>query len=152
VDAGPKGDADLIIIANYVAAPHREDVSVNPNDTEEAIWAFMCEAKLLGVEAARQNFLSVGQDSRPVMRAAYDVFRQGDSPDEIIRAAKEDKEGHAAFYSMLYVGLWHEAFGNETEAEAAMTKAIQTRYARQAGDYMASLAKVHALRRGWSVS
>lgn len=38
-------------------APHRDDVAVNPNDTEESIWAFLCEAQLEGVEAARAKFL-----------------------------------------------------------------------------------------------
>lgn len=37
----------------------RDDVAVNPNDTEEAIWAFLCEAKLEGPEAARAKFLQV---------------------------------------------------------------------------------------------
>lgn len=35
----------------------RDDVAVNPNDTEEAIWAFLAEARLSGPETARQNFL-----------------------------------------------------------------------------------------------
>ena len=109
----------------------------------------MCEAKLFGVSTARENFLTVGRDSRPVMRAAYDAFRHGDNPEEIIQATKNDKEGHAAFYSMLYTGLWYEAFGNESQAREAITMAIQTRYAQESGDYMASLAKVHIVRRGW---
>lgn len=35
----------------------RDDVAVNPNDTEESIWAFLCEAQLLGPDQARQQFL-----------------------------------------------------------------------------------------------
>lgn len=35
------------------------DVAVNPNDTEESIWAFLCEAQLEGPEAARAKFLQV---------------------------------------------------------------------------------------------
>eukprot|EP00887_Chlorella_sp_A99_P002746 scaffold6.g2746.t1 len=34
------------------AQQFRDDVAVNPNDTEESIWAFLCEAQLLGAEAA----------------------------------------------------------------------------------------------------
>lgn len=37
----------------------RDDVAVNPNDTEESIWAFLCEAQLDGPEAARQRMLQV---------------------------------------------------------------------------------------------
>jgi hypothetical protein len=34
-------------------------VAVNPSDTEEAIWAFLAEARLLGPTAARAQFLQV---------------------------------------------------------------------------------------------
>lgn len=30
---------------------------MNPNDTEEAIWAFLAEAQLIGHEKARQEIL-----------------------------------------------------------------------------------------------
>lgn len=42
------------------AKQFRDDVAVNPNDTEEAIWTFLCEAQLEGPEAARVKFLQVG--------------------------------------------------------------------------------------------
>lgn len=50
------------------AKQFRDDVAVNPNDTEESIWAYLCEAQLIGPEKAREQFLQVGRDSRPVMR------------------------------------------------------------------------------------
>lgn len=53
--------------------------------------------------------------------------------------------------SSQYVGLWHEAEGDKAEAEKAVTAAVATPYARLSGDYMASLARVHCLRRGWQV-
>ena len=34
-------------------------MAVNPSDTEEAIWAFLAEARLLGPTAARAQFLQV---------------------------------------------------------------------------------------------
>lgn len=36
-------------------------MAVNPNDTEESIWAFLAESKLQGPDVARQNMLKVGQ-------------------------------------------------------------------------------------------
>ncbi len=48
-----------------------------------------------------------------------------------------------------YVGLWHEAHGNPKEAQEAIVGAARTAYARTSGDYMAALANVHCLRRGW---
>ena len=131
------------------ARQFRDDVSVNPNDTEEAIWAFLCEAKLQGAETARKNFLQVGRDSRPVMRAAEEAFRTGADPLLIKDAARGDTVGHAAFYSNLYVGLWHEAEGQEELAREAIVRAVGTDYARGSGDYMAALARVHVQKRGW---
>lgn len=131
------------------AKQFRDDVAVNPNDTEESIWAFLCEAQLLGPDQARQQFLEVGRDSRPVMRAAYECFRTGAQPDSILQAARGDQQGHDAFYALLYVGLWHEAHGDAAAAQQAITQAAQTAYAKGSGDYMAALARVHCLRRGW---
>ena len=59
--------------------------------------------------------------------------------------------GHDAFYGQLYVGLWHEAHGDAAAAKQYILQSIGTMYARTSNDYMASLARVHALRRGWIV-
>ncbi|GFR46958.1 hypothetical protein Agub_g8608 [Astrephomene gubernaculifera] len=131
------------------AQQFREDVAVNPNDTEESIWAFLAEAQLWGPERARGQMLQVGRDPRPVMRAAYDCFQSGEQPDKIMAQAT-DNGGHATFYGLLYVGLWHESHGNAEEAKRAITAAVQTPYARLSGDYMAGLARVHCGRRGWA--
>jgi hypothetical protein len=86
------------------------------------------------------------------MRAAYDCFRTaGVKPETILQAAGPGEGSHDAFYALLYVGLWHEAHGNAEEAQAAISKAVKTQYARVSGDYMASLAEVHCQRRGWAV-
>lgn len=41
------------------AEQFRIDVAQNPNDTEESIWCFICEARLHGVDVARTQFLEV---------------------------------------------------------------------------------------------
>ncbi|XP_074572270.1 uncharacterized protein LOC141828705 [Curcuma longa] len=64
------------------AEQFRLDVAANPNDTEEAIWCFLCEAQLYGPEEARKRFLEVGRDPRPVMRKAYDMFKDGGDPEK----------------------------------------------------------------------
>ncbi|GMH42520.1 hypothetical protein BSKO_10439 [Bryopsis sp. KO-2023] len=128
----------------------REDVSVNPNDSEEAIWAFMCEVLTDGIPEAQKNFLQVGRDPRPVLRAALDCFENGKDPKQIASAAPQDGSGEH-FYSLLYVALWNEAYGNPETAEENMVKATATRYAQFSGDYMASLAKVHCMERDWNV-
>ncbi|KAL9265952.1 hypothetical protein AKJ16_DCAP09091 [Drosera capensis] len=54
------------------AEQFRLDVAQNPNDTEEAIWCFLCEAPLYGVDEARKRFLkaSYGQDDKRAIPAA----------------------------------------------------------------------------------
>ncbi len=47
------------------------------------------------------------------------------------------------------VGLWHESVDNAVAAKEAVLAAVGTAYAQQSGDYMASLANVHARRRCW---
>lgn len=41
------------------AEQFRIDVAQNPNDTEESIWCFLCEAQLYGPAEARKRFLEV---------------------------------------------------------------------------------------------
>jgi hypothetical protein len=132
------------------ARQFRDDAAVNPNDTEEAIWAFLCEARLEGAPAARAEFLKVGRDRRPVMRAAVEAFEAGSAPEQILAAAGGDAEGHDGFYARLYVGLWHEAEGDARAARAALEAAAATAYARGSDDYMAALARVHCRQRGWA--
>lgn len=43
------------------AEQFRVDVAQNPNDTEESIWCFLCEAQLYGVDEARRRFLEVNK-------------------------------------------------------------------------------------------
>jgi len=39
------------------AEQFRLDVAANPNDTEESIWCFLCEAQLYGIKETRKQFL-----------------------------------------------------------------------------------------------
>ncbi|BBM99664.1 lipoprotein NlpI [Marchantia polymorpha subsp. ruderalis] len=132
------------------AAQFREDVAVNPNDTEEAIWTFLCEAKLYGAEEARRKFLMVGTDSRPVMRKIYEVFRDGRPVEEILQSVSSTG-GADFFYASLYTGLYHEVYDNTDAAREAMVAAVRSPYGSRSGDYMATLAKVHCLCRNWEL-
>eukprot|EP00667_Euglena_gracilis_P020167 EG_transcript_21772 len=129
------------------AQQFRLDVSVNPNDTEEAIWAFLCEARdpAVGFAAARERLLQVGPDPRPYMRAAYALF-QGRAAERDLEAVGADRR--TAFYSNLYLGLYAEAKGQTDEARRRITAAVNSPY-RDSGDYMYGVAQVHQRLRGW---
>jgi hypothetical protein len=91
--------------------------------------------------------LVVGRDGRPVMRAAFELFRGSGSMEALVAAAEASP--HDQFYSLLYQGLYHEATGDESAARAAVLASVASAYGSQSSDYMAALAKVHAQRRGW---
>jgi hypothetical protein len=84
-------------------------VAVNPADTEESVWAFLCEAQLpeIGFDKARKNMLVVGRDPRPYMRVAYDLFRG--SATEADLAMEATPATPSEFYANLYLALYAEA-------------------------------------------
>ncbi|KAL3685484.1 hypothetical protein R1sor_003506 [Riccia sorocarpa] len=133
------------------AAQFRDDVAVNPNDTEEALWTFLCEARIYGPEEARRRFLKVGTDSRPIMRKVYEVYRDGSPVEEILQSVNSTS-GADFFYASLYTGLYHEAYNNADAAREALIAAVRSPYGSRSGDYMASLARVHCLCRDWASS
>ncbi|RZC80702.1 hypothetical protein C5167_043280 [Papaver somniferum] len=126
------------------AEQFRLDVAQNPNDTEESIWCFLCEAQLYGEDEARKKFLEVGVDPRPVMRQAYSMFKDGGDPEKLASAFLRGKE-HERFYASLYAGLYYESQNNPEAAKVHILAACQSPYGSRADDYMAALAKVHAL-------
>ncbi|XP_043723031.1 lipoprotein NlpI isoform X1 [Telopea speciosissima] len=130
------------------AEQFRLDVAQNPNDTEESIWCFLCEAQLYGVDEARSRVLEVGRDQRPVMREAYNLFKDGNDPEKLVSAFLVAQE-HEYFYASLYAGLYYESQKNSNAAKRYLLAACQSPYGLRSDDYMASLAKVHCLCRNW---
>ena len=147
------------------AEQFRLDVAVNPDDTEESIWCLLSEARLPGGTArARANLLKVGRDSRPVMRAAYALFTNGNADgatlDALRAAGAPPASPHDYFYATLYIGLYYESEAEgggdsaaapalREKAQGALVAAVESEYARASDDYMAALARVHARLRGW---
>ncbi|KAK9691942.1 hypothetical protein RND81_09G230600 [Saponaria officinalis] len=132
------------------AEQFRIDVAQNPNDTEESIWCFLCEAQLYGVDQARQRFLQVGRDSRAVMREAYSLFKDGGDPDKLAETFSSN-QGAEYFYASLYAGLYNESLGESDLAKKYILAACQSPYGQRSDDYMAALAKVHCLCRKWEI-
>lgn len=118
---------------------------VNPNDVENAAWHFLCVARADSPAAARGALLPVGPDSRAPMREIYRLFRGEASPEEVLAAGERAAErGRVSglFYAHLYVGLHHEALGEDASARTHLAAAAGERFAR-AGGYMHMVARVH---------
>ncbi|KAL1802258.1 hypothetical protein ACET3Z_030905 [Daucus carota] len=131
------------------AEQFRIDVAQNPNDTEESIWCFLCEAQLYGVDEARKKYLEVGRDPRPVMREAYNMFKDGGDPEKLVKEFSSGRESEY-FYASLYAGLYYECQGIPDGAKRHIVAACESPYGQRSDDYMAALAKVHTQCRNWS--
>jgi hypothetical protein len=140
------------------------DVARNPNDTEEMIWHFLCNARARAetvgaaraVAAARAELLHVGPERRPVMRAAGELFRGSGTEAQLLAMATGGTDSNAYFYTHLYLGLWYEAAGDAANARVHIVKAATSGYGStrsgavtDSSDYMFHVARVHARRRGW---
>ncbi|KAF6997042.1 hypothetical protein CFC21_013300 [Triticum aestivum] len=132
------------------AEQFRLDVAANPNDTEESIWCFLSEAQLYGVDGARNRFLEVGLDRRPVMREAYALFKDGGDPEKLASNFSSSSGGEL-FYASLYAGLYYESQKDADLAKSHIVAACKTPYGSRSGDYMASLAVVHCQCRNWTL-
>lgn len=133
------------------ATQFRQDVQLNPYDTEESIWAMLCEAQLFGFDEARKRMLVIERDPRQVMHSVYSLFRGSDESayEKLERLAAGS--GSDQFYSALYLGLFEEARGDAKQARYWLEKSVASDYA-ESRDYMAGLAKVHVQLRGWGSS
>ena len=134
------------------AQQFRKDVALNPNDTEEAIWTFLCEARMpnLGFDAARERLLVVGKDPRPYMRTTYELFAGRASEEDLARVGHDGGLGSAPdFYAKLYLGLLNEAKGETAKAREYLRAAADSPYGPKSNDYMWALAKVHVQERKW---
>lgn len=132
-----------------------EDVAVNPNDTEEAIWHLLCEARRSSSASWPEEgaLLMVGVDKRPYMRAAYDLFDSGGKGEVDDLLAVGDAAGQDSgpwFYTRLYAGLYEEARKRDDASRSFVLEAVNSPYGKRSGDYMAAVARMHAKVRGYS--
>ena len=119
----------------------RTDVALNPSDTEEAVWAMLCESHLEGLEAARHKLIRLqGEDSRPIMQIIYDAYDGKGQEALSTLAAQEDRGSAVYFYSNLYLSLLLEAEGDRESSRDCILRAVNSIYAKTRSDLMVSVA------------
>jgi len=89
-------------------------------------------------------------DSRPVMREAYMLFKDGGDPEKLVTSFSSGTDGEV-FYSSLYAGLYYESQKNAEKAKSHTVAACKSPYGSRSGDYMASLVFVHCQCRNWDL-
>lgn len=120
--------------------------TVNAHDVENAVWHFLCVAKLEGVEKARVRLIDIHNDPRVPMMHIQALFEGKARPADVLAAIQEQNPpaaelGHRTFYANLYLGLYHEAIGDATRAREHIFKAEAL---ADANGFMGAVARVHA--------
>src|SRR5262245_49279781 len=117
-----------------------------PNDVENAIWHFLCNARVQGVEKARGEFLKVKEDPRGAyMMKIYEMFLGKAKPDDVFAVAasgegSKDPERIRKFYANYYVGMYYEAIGEPKKSLELLKEAV-VQYPNN--HYMMDVALVH---------
>jgi len=125
--------------------------TVNSSDVENAVWHFLCVARSAGVEKARASLIPIKGDARVPMMEVHALFAGKAKPEEVLKAASggnlsPPRLNRNLFYAHLYLGLYFEATGDETQAREHIQKAAGQ---YRTDDYMGDVARVHLLLRAW---
>lgn len=112
--------------------------TVNPSDVENAVWHFICVARLESPEEARNALLPVGLDRRSPMPEVYRMFAGTMTPEEVLESATEDAASQ--FYAHLYLGLYYQAIGDRDRGLEHIRIAADDRFGP---GYMHTVARIH---------
>jgi lipoprotein NlpI len=115
------------------------------NDVENAVWHFLCNAKLQGIDKARAEMLKIGKDNRVPLMEVYDLFLGKCKPADVLAAAQAgdvpaELRNQQLFYAHLYLGLYFDALGDKRKALEHMSLAG----GKHRLGYMGDVAHVHA--------
>jgi|ETNmetMinimDraft_22_1059887.scaffolds.fasta_scaffold00140_2 lipoprotein NlpI len=140
-------------IAHYYAGRYADGVAqfelhqtVNSQDVENAVWHFLCKAKVDGLEEARNNLIPIRRDTRVPMAQVWDLFAGEGTVEDVLQAANRiGPSGQASrqsqCYAHLYLGLYFE-ISDDGQAAAKHMKLAATTYSMN--NYMGEVAVVHA--------
>ncbi len=120
--------------------------TVNTADVENAVWHFLCVARVDGLETARKKLIPITGDARVPMKQVHALFAGTGTAEEVLAAAEDDQRGAAnrknsLCYAHLYLALFEEARGNAAKSKEHISKAV--------GDYrqvhyMGEVARIHS--------
>ena len=115
-------------ISYYFAGEYEKGVrqfelhkTVNPRDVENAVWHYLCKAKVSGPKKARSTLIEISGDSRPWAMTVYSMYQGKVTPRQALARADQPSETPTQrqdnlFYTHLYVGLYHESMGRSDRA------------------------------------
>jgi lipoprotein NlpI len=117
---------------------------VDTNDVENAVWHFLCNARLVGIDKARAAILKIGNDRRVPMMQVYALYAGKVKPADVLAAAMADDPpapqlNQRLFYAHLYLGLYYEVLADRDRTLEHLEKAE----GHKIGHYMWDVARVH---------
>lgn len=123
----------------------KDGEKVFPDDVENAVWHFLCNAKLQGIDKARADMLEIGKDKRVPLMKIYDLFLGKCKPGDVLAAAEAgdipgELRKQQLFYAHLYLGLYYDALGDKRKGLEHMNLAA----GKYRLGYMGDVAHVHA--------
>ena len=118
--------------------------TVNLHDVENAVWHFLCVARIDGVEAARKRLIPISGDKRVPMKEVHALFAGTGSEEQVLKATSavegDANRRNALCYAHLYLALYEEALKNSPKSLEQIRKAAED--FRQ-NHYMGEVARVH---------
>ena len=115
------------------------------NDVENAVWRYLCQAKLDGKEKAREAILPIKNDTRVPMMEIYRLFRGESTPKKVLDVLKSANASgelarREAFDAHLYLALYFDSEDDLPRATKHVDLAVKQ---FQKGDYMWAVAVEH---------
>jgi lipoprotein NlpI len=118
--------------------------TVNSHDVENAVWHFLCVARIDGLEVARKRLIPISGDKRVPMKEVHSLFAGTGSEQQVLESASsvegDSNRRNALCYAHLYLGLYEEALKNRAKSMEHMHKAAED---FSHDHYMGEVARVH---------
>jgi lipoprotein NlpI len=119
--------------------------SVFADDVENAVWHYLCNARVIGSEKARRSLLKIGKDRRVPLMVIYDLFAGRAKPEDVLADVRVGDPPRAElkrrlFYAHLYLGLYYDSTG---DAKKALEHLDQAADDQGIAGYMGDVARVH---------
>lgn len=126
-----------------------------PGDMENALWRFLCVARLSGLEKARAAMPPPVNDLRVPMPELYQRYMGKAKPEDVLATAtrlgnpKADELKYRLYAAHLYLGLYDEVDGKPQDALEHIRLAAHD-FSRL--DFMGEVARVHVQVRSQQAS
>lgn len=118
-------------------------------DRENGIWHFLGNARVVGIEKARESMLAYSRFDREPFPGLYDMFAGKKSGPEVLAEMETKglaKDAGVMFFAHYYIGLNEDLHGHAEKAREHLEKAVALAMAppaRVGRSYMGQVARLH---------